>query len=294
MTQGPEQYGGQDPQRDDRRAEWAWGAEPGSTGQFGHPQVQDPQQFGNPQFQNPQQFQDPHQFQDPQQSGQYGPAQGFPAQGPSGAPTPYPPGQGYPQQPYPGQPYPGQPYPGQPYPGQVYPGQVYPGRPGPWPAGDPLLAQNAATGYAYPMPGRSLRPGAVTAAAVLAFVQAGFLLFAGLAVFAGADVADLAEGTGVGLDDEFTVVALATWLATGLLVAGGAQVLNGRRGLLAGGCILSLLISLYWLVRMADTDVFARGLIAWPFLFAVLPIISLSLANTAVVKQWIATRLRPV
>ncbi|MBM9475635.1 hypothetical protein JL107_04160 [Nakamurella flavida] len=281
MTQGPGQYGGQDPWAGDPASAQAWGAQGWGEQGWGEQPVpgagQEQPSAGQPG--RPGRWDEwpgPHTGQHP------GAHPGQPYPGGSSPAQPYP-GQQFPGHAHPGQHHLGEQYPGEQYPGQAYPGQAWPGYgpTGGW-TGYP------APGPAYPAPVRPFRPGGVTAAAVLAFVQSGLLLFAGLFVLAGADVAGVVQDSGSGLDDEFTVVALLTWLATGLLIAGGAQVLNGPRGILIGGCALSLALSVYWLVRILG-EVAVRGVVAWPFLFAVLPIISISMISTGAVRHWSAT-----
>ena len=164
-------------------------------------------------------------------------------------------------------------YPQQGFPPPGYVGPGFP--PGPYPPGT-----NPFVGYS-PGPSGAPKPGVVTAAAVLAFVQAGFLVFGGLISFAGARVvADLSVAVdGSGLLITLGILAL---VAAGLLIAGGVSVQRRKPGLLIVGSAVSLGLSLWWLVLLSE----GSAAVTTPLVFAVLPIISLSLALSAPARSW--------
>lgn len=177
---------------------------------------------------------------------------------------------------------PGYPQPGYAQPGYPQPG--YPQQPG-YPAGYQLVPM-------YQMPRRPARPGAAVAAAVLAYVQSGFVLIGGISLFSGAS--ELGYNTeraftgGSRISSELTVVAVITMLAGALLIAGATTVLNRKPVLLTIGCALSLAISVYFVIRLAD---FVGGIGLWvPVLFAILPIISIALTKGSEVRAWVRER----
>jgi hypothetical protein len=231
------------------------------------------------------------------------PAQGYPTtsyQAP-GYPTSANPAAGYPPQGYPAQEYPAQGYPPAGYPGAGYPpgGPAQQYAPGYAAAGYPVAGQPPAGypgGYApvgyqmvpmYPVPGRPAKPGAATAASVLAYVQSGFVLIGSLVMFSGsAGLDDFSRGNN--LSSELTVIGILTVLAGGLLIAGATTLLNRKPGLLLLGNALSIAVSLYFVLRLMD---FVYGIALWvPILYAVLPIISIALACTTDVRTWARAR----
>ncbi len=167
-------------------------------------------------------------------------------------------------------------------PGHPQPG--YPQQPG-YPAGYQLVPM-------YQVPRRPPRPGAAVAAAVLAYVQSGFVLIGGISLFSGAS--ELGYNTeraftgGSRISSELTVVAIITILAGGLLIAGATTVLNRKPVLLTIGCALSLAISVYFVIRLVD---FVGGIGLWvPIFFAILPIISIALTKGSEVRAWVRAR----
>ena len=201
--------------------------------------------------------------------------------GPQYAPPAYPgygqagyqqPGYGYP--PAYGQPPAYGPPPG--YPGYGQPAYGYP------PAGYP------AYGYGYaPVPGNR-RPGTATAASVLAYVVAGFLVIAGIILISGASFVNNIGDQG-GFDTSSATAELAfdgvvDFLAAGLLIAGGVQFAGrkarGRIMLLVGVGIV-VAAGVYWLARIGTVIIF------WPLLFAAPLIVAASLASTSAVRAWL-------
>jgi hypothetical protein len=188
-----------------------------------------------------------------------------------------PAGSGYPQQQgQPGTPPGGQPgYPGTPPGGQpVYAGQ-------PYPQGGP-----AGYGGGYG-PAPVEKPGGVTGAAVLGFIQAGITLITTGILFSGLFATGGAEGTGLGW-----VIALAQLAGLILLIFGAVQLMSGTsRAMYLAGAGLELAICAYYLISIliADTDTESAALSSTladmkaaaaviPIVFAVMPLIGLILA----------------
>jgi len=222
------------------------------------PAALDATQFGEPQYPQPQYGQP--QYQQPQ----YGQPQ-----------------YGQPQY---GQPQYGQPQYQQPQYGQPQYGQAQYGQPGyPMP------------GYqmsGYPMPGYGgpPRPAGLTAAAVLAYVAAGLLIFAGILLFFGAsvinsfDAIDGGTASGGMLTAELAFDGLLNLLSGGLLISGAVMFTGGRatgRVLMSIGCGIVIVESIYWALRTGGNGV------AWSVLFAAIVIVALSLAWTAGATRWL-------
>jgi hypothetical protein len=147
------------------------------------------------------------------------------------------------------------------------------------------------TGYpgSYPAPWDSGRPNAIPAAAVLAYIDAGLLILAGLLLLAGASAVD-SWNTAFGSHDnaittELAVDGVLNLLAAGLQIAGGVMISSrsetGRTLLSAGGG-LCIAAGLYWVLRAQ-----AVGVLVWTIVFVALPIIAISLAWTAPATQWL-------
>lgn len=156
-------------------------------------------------------------------------------------------------------------------------------------------------GPTYPVGPR--RPGTLTAAAVLAFVQSGFVLIGGLMTLSGASTmsAFSSAGWSPGHDfrDELAIVGIATIVAGGLLIVGGVRVLGGSAGPLTMACLLSIALSVYWGIRLAGrsgsprpsvADFGLQVLLVYPVMFVILPIIAVSLARGGSAKSWAAFR----
>lgn len=208
-----------------------------------------------------------------QQPGQPG---GYPQ---GGGPHGYPqtPGQGYPQSPPYGQPaqgYPQSPPYGQP--AQPYPYGAMPAAPAEYTGG--------------PIP----RPGVVTAAAVLNYVEAGVSLIPTvffLSVLVGLEA-------GAGDATELWIAIVAQFVAAGLLIAGGVQIMGGRsRSLMIAGTALEVAICVYWVVMFAvstqdiDGAEYGTGFVAaTAIFFAIMPVISLILSLGAGTTQFLQSR----
>ncbi len=150
-------------------------------------------------------------------------------------------------------------------------------------------------GYACPpaWPDRSTaRPGSVTAAAVLAFVQAGVTAL-GTMLGVWALAVDLSSGGPVPLQ---WAVSAAQAIGAGLLSAGGVALTRGSgRGLLVAGCVSQLMLTVYYVlfsVVASDSTIDPQNTLArdnmveagraimmvTALVFAIMPIISLVLA----------------
>lgn len=167
----------------------------------------------------------------------------------------------------------------------------------PPPAGYPAQGAYQPSGYPGGYPGYGpmgpvgpRRPGAATAAGVLSIVHASWVLFIGILLLAGAswavDITDSMGRRGSEGVGEIFVVAIATTVVGALGLAGGIQIFGGRRALLVWANALSLLISLYWLIRTG----FAPEFFWLPLLHSVLPIMAIALALSTGTTQWLATR----
>lgn len=198
------------------------------------------------------------------------------------------PGGGYPQTP-------GQGYPQSPPYGQ----QAYPQNPG---YGAPGYPQAPAYGAMPPAPpeytaGPTGRPGTVTAAAVLAFVQAGITLVPTVIMLGGLFNA---SSNGAAGDASFGwIVTIAALVGAALLIAGGVQIMGGKsRALIMAGSALEIAISLAWIIFVATLETgglsavdFGLGvIIGFAVFFAIMPIISLVLAVGGSTTQYLQSR----
>ena len=187
-------------------------------------------------------------------------------------------------------------YAGPPGGGQAAYPPAYPVPPGYQPYGAPYpqygYPQYGYPAYGYPprAPG-DLRPGLVTASAVLAFVLSGLLILAGLLLFLGASIAADVEdafnsGTHIGL--ELTLDAVVNLVAAGLLIAGGVSLLGRNltsRILLSAGGGIVVAAAIYWLTRFDDIS--SSG---WTFdaaLFLILTVLVLAFTWTTPVTRWL-------
>jgi hypothetical protein len=218
---------------------------------------------------------------DPNTGGQPEQPSGYPTSAQPGGgyhPTPAEqPGQagapGYYQQP--GYPTAGYQQPGYPQPGYQQPGYQQPGYPPPGYPGYP----------GYPgVPTGPTRPGAVTAAAVLAFVQGGIVIISGIVLLSVVNEFSRRVDGFAGNKAEAWAVTIAVLVAGALLIAGGVQLIKGPTGAAVIGSALSLLISVYFLIRSE----FNSGVVWLALSYAVLPIIILAFALGAGARSWAA------
>jgi hypothetical protein len=138
------------------------------------------------------------------------------------------------------------------------------------------------------------RPGTVTAAAVLAFVQAGITLICAIITMGILGAVSDANNTSVGGMDVNVDGGVLTmlWILTILSIAGsgaliwaGVQAIGGKSGnLLVIVSAAEIVLSIIWLVM---------GFGIFPILLAIMPIISLILMLGAPAKQFVASRRGP-
>lgn len=181
-----------------------------------------------------------------------------------------------------------QPYGQQPY-GQQQPGG-YPQAPGyaQGMGGMPQAPQEYSQGPV-------ARPGTVTGAAVLAYIQAGITSITTILVIAG-----LASGNAEGGQAALGwLVGLVQVAGVVLLIMGGVQLMGGKgRNLLVVGAAVELVICVYYLISFAVVETgnidlleSAKGvLIAIAVFFAIMPTISLVLAMGSGTTQFLQSR----
>jgi hypothetical protein len=222
----------------------------------------------------------------PQTPGQGQPAQGYPQSPPYGQPA-----QGYPQSPPYGQPAQG--YPQSPPYGQQ--AQGYPQAPGygSMPSAPPEYSA-----------GPTSRPGTATAAAVLAFVQAGLTAIPGVLQLINAPKnGGLAGNPPVGV---MLIVAIAEVLGAVLLIFGGVQLLGGKsRNVIVAGAAVELALCVYWIIYAASISSTLAGdedfavaamnagkgvLIGFAIFFAIMPTITLIMSVGASTTQFLQSR----
>jgi hypothetical protein len=134
------------------------------------------------------------------------------------------------------------------------------------------------------------RPGTVTAAAVLAFVQAGVTLICTIFVMTVLGAVSSAASESVGgfeIDESGLaiawVIAIAALIGSGLLIWAGVKELGGTGSMLmmiANG--LQIVISLVWLIQGTPLGI----------AFMIMPIIALVLAMGGAAKQYEASKQR--
>jgi hypothetical protein len=136
------------------------------------------------------------------------------------------------------------------------------------------------------------RPGSATAAAVLAFVQAGITAVPGVLALIGSS--SFGGGSAEGWASTIAIL-----VGVGLLITGGVQLMGGKsRTLLVVACGLELLISLYFIIRVGlletggDTDMsYGVGLvIGFAVFYAIMPVITLIMALGASTTQFLESR----
>jgi hypothetical protein len=136
------------------------------------------------------------------------------------------------------------------------------------------------------------RPGSVTAAAVLAFVQAGItvicsvILMIGLGAVAGA-VGDAESIGGIDVDEGMLamlwVLSFVGLVGAGLLIWGGVKAMSGTAGqLLVIAAALQIVLCIVWLAG------FSGGVVS--ILLVVMPIITLVMSLGSAAKQYEASR----
>ncbi len=168
-----------------------------------------------------------------------------------------------------------------------------PGYAGPPPSDHypPQYAPLPPPGYppAYPPPWDSGRPGGLMASSVLAYIDAGLLILAGLILLIGASAVDSWNNAFGSSDQGFTAElatdGLVNLLSASLQIAGGVMMSarNPRgRTLFTAGATICIAAALYWVLRVHDA-----GVAIWTAVFVALPIIGLSMAWTAPATIWL-------
>jgi hypothetical protein len=219
--------------------------------------------------------------QQPGQPGQPG-GGGYPQGG-----YPQTPGQGQPAQGYPQSPSYGQPAQGYPQsPPYGYPQQQASGAFGNMPAAPPEYSS-----------GPMQRPGTVTAAAVLGYVQAGITLIPTILMLIG--IAGATSDADAGNAVLGWLLVIAQLVGAALLIAGGVQIMGGKsRVLLIVGAVIELLCCLYWIIQAAAVDsggydVIDTGkgvLIGFAIFFAIMPAITIALALGGSTTEFVQSR----
>jgi hypothetical protein len=188
---------------------------------------------------------------------------------PPTAPQPY----GYPQQPYG-------------YPGYGYPGYGYPG------------------GWGQVPPRPPQRPGQVITTAVLAFVQAGVVLFVSLYLWFIASFVDLAASGDPSISSarvdsltrEGTVLAIVQLLSVVLLVTAGIRALGARTQvswlLAVAAHGIQIMLAVYWAVRLVTLmhdfpgGGPGGGFAAFTLVFAASPLVGLGMVVVGPGRRW--------
>src|SRR4051794_3783853 len=178
-------------------------------------------------------------------------------------------------------------YPGPPY---GYPGYPPPyGYPPPWP----------------PVPTGPRRPGTVIAAAVLAFVQAAFVLVSSIYVVLFSSLIDIAADADpssappaevADLATEGTVVGIVQVVSAVLLIVAGVLALNSRRRrslvVLVAGFAVQVLLCVYWAVRLSviASDITGSdptgAFLAFTLVFLAGPAVGLGLVLFGAGRRW--------
>jgi hypothetical protein len=153
------------------------------------------------------------------------------------------------------------------------------GPPG-WPTGWPQASWR---------PQRLQRPGAVVAAAVLAFASAVLVLVGTLYALAFSALLSLARGPGAGIGPWTAVLHL---VLAGLLVAGGVRVLAGDRRWLLGAAAVQLVLCVCWASALADvaSAPFDSAVVVLPLLYAALALVAAGLTWLPDARAWAARR----
>jgi hypothetical protein len=143
------------------------------------------------------------------------------------------------------------------------------------------------------------RPGSATAAAVLAFVQAGITVIPGVLQLIGAFGANVDSSVMA----ETLAVAIVTLVGVGLLITGGVQLMGGKtRNILIIGAATELAICLYYIIKalaidsgdlegVSDAINMAKGVIVgFAIFFAIMPTISLVMSVGGTTTQFLQSR----
>ena len=203
------------------------------------------------------------------------------------APTPYGPAP-YVQAPYAQAHYDAAPYGPAPYGAAPYGRAAY-GSYGAAPYGAPPYG---APGWGWPVvPPRPARPGSVIAAAVLVFASALLVLVGTLYAMTFGALVSLAYGPGSGFSPWLAVLQL---VLAGLLVLGGAQVLNRDRRWLLVACAGQLALSVYWGVLLTGiaSSAFNDTALVLPVVYGLLAAVAAGLTFLPDARRWTARPAR--
>ena len=161
-----------------------------------------------------------------------------------------------------------------------------PGAPAPPPPGYP--STSGASSY-------DDRPAGISAARVLAYVNAGLLILAGLLLLVGASAVDSWNNAFGANDNSITVElgvdGLINMVSAGLQIAGGMMIAarsETGRMLLTVGCGLCIAAGVYWVLRVHDV-----GVVIWAIVFVTLPIVALSLTWSVAATAWLRGKTPP-
>lgn len=139
------------------------------------------------------------------------------------------------------------------------------------------------------------RSAGISAASVLAYVNAGLLILAGLLLLVGASAVDSWNNAFGSHDNSITtelaVDGLINMVSAGLQIAGGIMIAarsETGRVLLTVGCGLCIAAGMYWVLRVHDV-----GVVIWAVVFVTLPIVALSLAWSVAATAWLRGKSPP-
>ena len=138
-----------------------------------------------------------------------------------------------------------------------------------------------------PYPQRPQRPGAVIAAAVLAFASALLVVVGTVYAMAFSALLSLARGPDAGMGP---LTAGAHLLLAGLLVVGGLRALEHDRRWLLGAVVVQLALSVYWVVVLDDVapSTLGDGVLTVPLVYAALALVSGGLTFLPDARAWTA------
>ncbi len=147
-------------------------------------------------------------------------------------------------------------------------------------------------GYGQVPPGER-RPGTLTAAAVLGYINAGFLIVMGVALFSTTSIIDNLNRydsySHSRLSTEFAIDAVLNLVAAGLLIGGAVAMTNRTvigRLLYSVGATIVIGESIYWVARWGSKD--GGGYLDfYALLFAAIAIIGLALAWVNGATNWL-------
>lgn len=172
--------------------------------------------------------------------------------------------------------YPPAPQPVDPYPPGGQPWGYPPG----YPMGYPAMPY---PGFGPVAPGER-RPGTITAAAVLGYVNAGLLILMGIVLFSTSSIVDglnrYDDYAHDGLSGEFRLDAILNLLAAGLLIGGGVAMTSQTavgRIIYSVGAAITVGESTYWIARWGSEGG-GTYINFWALLYAAMAIVGVCLA----------------